>query len=167
MIIHHLIFILCFIIYLKACNPQVKEVNQNPLTGLWTLHIMEQRNTESDEWQEWREGMQGYLLYDGKDNMALHLTTKGYEKTDLRFPNFTDTISTEALKYLTNSYVYLGKYRVDEQDSIVEHTRISHSNPGDWGKVVQRRFSFKGDTLILKPVEENNANLRLKWLRKD
>jgi hypothetical protein len=109
--------------------------------------------------------MQGYLLYDDKENMALHLMTKDYQKFDLVFPNFTADIPEKALKHLTNSYVYFAKYSVDSENSIVEHKRISHTNPNEWGKVVQRRFSFSGDTLILAPVEESNSSLRLKWLR--
>ncbi len=109
--------------------------------------------------------MQGFLLYDETGHMALHLTTKDYEKTELRFPNFTDTISRKALEHLTNSYVYLANYTIDTAQSIVTHARVSHSNPAEWNAIVQRRFSFKGDTLILQPVEKDKANLRLKWLK--
>lgn len=126
---------------------------------------MEQLDSTTGKWSEWRKGMQGYILYDDKNNMAVHLTTLGYEETDLRFPNFTDTISQEALKYLTNSYVYFAKYTVDEEQSVVEHARISHSNPGMWNEIVKRKYTFKGDTLILQPVEKATAGLRLKWIR--
>ena len=126
---------------------------------------MEQQDLETGEWAEWRDGMQGYILYDGKDNMSVHLTTKGYEKTELRFPNFSDTVSIEALKHLTGSYVYFAKYTVFEEDNVVQHARFSHSNPGDWDVVVKRRYTFSGDTLILAPLEEQNAGLRLKWVK--
>ena len=118
---------------------------------------------KTGEWNEWRDGMQGYVLYDGVENMALHLTTKGYQDTDLQFPNFNDTIPLEALKHLTGSYVYLAKYKIEED--IVQHSRVSHSNPAEWNDVVRRRFSFSGDTLVLRPTEETNAGLRLKWVR--
>lgn len=157
-----------FILVLCACQPDVeqKEVEKvNRLKGLWSLHIMEKMDPETKQWNEWRKGMQGYIMYDETENMALHLTTKDYEKTPLRFPNFTDTIATEALKYLTNSYVYFAKYKVDVEQGIVQHARISHSNPGLWNEVVERRFSFSGDTLILQPVEKKIAGLRLKWVR--
>lgn len=144
-------------------NNIVKE--ENPFHGMWTLALMEQFNQETGIWQEWRNGMQGYILYDGNNNMSVHLTTKGYEKTDIRFPNFTDTISEPALKHLTNSYVYVAKYKVDKENTIVEHARISHSNPGEWNKIVKRKYTFKGDTLILQPVEKSNSNLRLIWVK--
>ena len=153
--------------FFHACKqaPEPKETHR--LSGLWSLHIMERMDPETGEWSEWRDGMQGYLLYDEKDNMALHLMTAGYQDTDLRFPNFTDSIAIEALKHLTNSYVYLAKYSIDQENQIVEHARISHSNPGEWNKVVRRRFAFSGDTLILRPVEETNSGLRLKWIKYD
>ena len=151
-----------------SCQPQ-NHANlidtENPFAGLWYLHIMEQRDTETNQWQEWRDGMQGYILYDNLDNMSVHLTTKGYQDTDLRFPNFVDSISSDALKHLTKTYTYFAKYSVDEEKRIVEHARISHSNPAEWNAVVHRRYTFSGDTLILQPVEDENATLRLKWVK--
>lgn len=150
---------------LIGCNQKNEETDINRFSGLWSLYIMEQQDSVTGEWSEWRNGMQGYILYDDKDNMSVHLTTKAYEDTELRFPNFVDTIPNEALKHLTNSYVYFAKYTVDEDQNIVEHARISHSNPGMWNEVVRRRFAFSGDTLTLQPLEEENAGLRLKWVR--
>ena len=148
-----------------GCNPVTEQKEPNKFSGLWTLYIMEQLNPETGEWSEWRNGMQGYILYDDENNMSVHLTTVGYEETDIRFPNFADSISNEALKHLTNSYVYFAKYSVDEEQSIVEHARISHSNPGEWNEVVRRRFTFSGDTLTLQPLEEATSGLRLKWVK--
>lgn len=148
-----------------SCSQKVNQKEENPFSGLWSLSTMEQRNPETGQWQEWRNGMQGYILYDDKNNMSVHLTTSGYEKTGIEFANFTDTISEAALKHLTNSYVYFAKYKVDKARGTVEHARISHSNPGDWNKIVTRNYTFKGDTLILKPVENANSNLRLTWVK--
>jgi len=148
-----------------GCNQQTEQKEPNKFSGLWSLYIMEQLNPETGKWSEWRNGMQGYILYDDKNNMSVHLTTVGYEDTNLRFPNFVDTISHEALKHLTNSYVYFAKYTVDEEKSVVEHARISHSNPGMWNEVVQRKFTFNGDTLTLEPLEQETAGLRLKWIK--
>ena len=157
-----ILFIVALII---GCNQKNKDTEINRFSGLWSLHVMEQQDSVTGEWSEWRNGMQGYILYDNKDNMSVHLTTVGYQDTDLRFPNFIDSISDEALKHLTSSYVYFAKYSVDEEQSVVEHARISHSNPGEWNEVVQRRFTFSGDTLTLQPLEEGNSGLRLKWLK--
>ena len=89
--------------------------------------------------------------------MSVHLTTSGYEDSDLRFPNFVDSISNEALKHLNNSYVYFAKYSIDEERGLVEHARISHSNPAEWNVAVQRKFTFSADTLTLQPLEEKNS----------
>jgi len=150
---------------LYGCNQEIEQKQFNKFSGLWSLYVMEQLNPDTGEWSEWRNGMTGYILYDNKNNMSVHLTTKGYEDTDLRFPNFVDTISNDALKHLTNSYVYFAKYTIDENENVVEHARISHSNPGMWNEVVKRRFTFSGDTLTLQPLEEENAGLRLKWIK--
>ncbi len=141
------------------------EIQENKLTGLWSLVVMDNYNEETKEWEVWNGGMQGYILYDDKENMSLHLLTKDYEKTALRFPDFDDSIPLEALKHLTNSYVYFAKYSINYEDSVVTHKRISHSNPGEWGNKVHRKFGFIGDTLTLEPLEDKTAGLRLKWVR--
>ncbi len=149
----------------SGCNQDTVQKESNKFSGLWSLSIMEELNSETGEWREWRNGMQGYILYDDRSNMSVHLTTKGYEDTNLQFPVFTDTISQEALKHLTNSYVYFAKYTIDEEQQVVEHARISHSNPGLWNEIVKRKFTFNGDTLTLQPLEEKEAGLRLKWIK--
>lgn len=150
-----------------GCNQEAEQKEPNKFTGLWSLHIMEEQNPETGEWIEWRDGMQGYILYDDKNNMSVHLTTSGYEDTDLQFPIFTDTISIEALKHLTNSYTYFAKYTIDEKQNVVEHARISHSNPAEWNVPVRRKFTFSGDTLTLQPLEEETSGLRLKWVKSE
>ncbi len=159
--------LITFLILLMTLSCSKKEIQkeENPFSGLWSLYIMEQLNPETQEWQLWRNGMQGYILYDKNNNMSVHLTTLGYEKTGIQFANFTDTISEAALKHLTHSYVYFAKYKVNQEKGIVEHTRISHSNPSSWNEVVQRKYTFIGDTLILQPVEKGNSGLRLKWIK--
>jgi len=148
-----------------SCSEKEIQKEENPLSGLWSLYAMEQMNPETGQWEMWRKEMQGYILYDENNNMSLHLTTVGYEKTGIKFANFTDTISEAALKHLTNSYVYFAKYKVNKEAHIVEHARISHSNPGSWNEVVERRYTFIGDTLILQPVEKGISDLRLKWIK--
>jgi len=150
-------------VFLLSCAEN-KSHNVNPFEGLWKLHVMEQKDSLGG-WQEWRDGMNGYILYDATDNMSVHLTVEGYEENGLEFPNFDPEISLEALKHLTGSYVYFAKYEVDPEAETVQHARISHSNPGDWNVVVKRRYTFSGDTLILQPVESQNADLRLKWIK--
>ena len=152
--------IICIFSFL-CCN----NVDNNKISGLWKLHTMETRDSVSGIWTDYKNGMQGYLMYDNLENMSLYLSTKDYEKTDLSFANFSDTISLDKLKYLTGSYFYLGTYSVDHTNNIVSHTRKAHSNPNDWNKTVQRKFRFSNDTLIITPVEAKNARLRLKWLK--
>lgn len=158
-----IIFLLVTVLF--GCKQKTKQEETNKFSGLWSLYIMEQQDSTTGNWSEWRSGMQGYILYDDRDNMALHLTTRGYQNTNIQFPNFVDTVSIEALKHLTNSYVYFAKYSVIEKENTIEHARISHSNPSEWNQVVRRKYTFIGDTLILAPIEERNAGLRLKWVK--
>ena len=160
------------VVALIGCSVEISEdataySDKDQFPGLYRLHIMEQRDSVTGECNEWRNGMEGYILYDEVDNMAVHLTLPGYKDTDLMFQNFVDTMGIEQLKHLTGSYVYFAKYTVDEAENTVQHARISHSNPNDWGVVVKRRYELSGDTLILSPIEQPNASLRLKWIREE
>lgn len=126
---------------------------------------MELRDTTTGSWLPYRDGMQGYLLYDGDGHMALHLSTRNYEQFSPPFPNFTPELQLATLQHLTNSYHYLGTYTIDEAQRTVTHTKLAHSNPKEWGLQATRRFQFRGDTLVITPTEEENANLRLQWLK--
>jgi|GEM_PF-420117 len=135
------------------------------IIGLWKLESMKVRDTVSNSWSHYKDGMDGYLLYDGNGHVALHLYEKGYEKTGIEFPNFNDSIPLEALKHITKSYYYMGSYKVSKEDSIVSHYKLSHSNPSEFGLTADRRFYFSGDTLVMQPVERKNSKLKLKWLK--
>ncbi len=149
---------------LAACHTASNTNDDGNLVGLWSLKAMDIQDS-TGAWHVWNGGMQGYLLYDNNGHGALHLLTKDYEKFNITFNHFDNEAPLEALRHLNNSYTYMAKYTISKDKGIVEHTRISHSNPGDWGEVVQRKYRFSGDTLILQPVEDENSALRLKWLK--
>lgn len=159
-----IVFYTFLFLMVTSCNTQPSPVKNQSVQGLWSLVSMEVKDT-TQQWSDWNGGMQGYLLYDGNGHMSLHLSTKDFHEFDSAYPNFTQNISLEALQHQTNTYYYMGVYTVDTINQIVEHTRISHSNPKDWGLTVQRRFRFLGDTLLVEPVESANSNLRLKWVK--
>lgn len=148
-----------------GCENKTIEVDKPELTGLWQLHSMKVRDTATNTWAHYKGGMDGYLLYDGEENVALHLYEEGYEDLPPKFSNFTDTIDLESLQYITKSYYYMGKYKVSETDSIVSHYKLSHSNPSEFGLTAERRFWFNGDTLVMQPVERKNSRLKLKWFK--
>jgi len=160
------LFYLAAILFLFSCKSPLQDKDNLSIVGLWSLEAMDIQDSVGG-WHQWNSGMQGFLLYDSDGHGALHLLTQGYEDFDIPFDHFVDSVPLAALQHLNNSYVYIAKYRIDEEAGIVKHERISHSNPGEWGEVVERKFWFSGDTLFLQPVEDENASLRLKWLRED
>lgn len=131
------------------------------IDGLWKLVAMEVK--DSNSWKTWKEGTQGYLLYDQNCHVSLHLTTGNYSAFKEPFPSFTDTISERALRHLTNNYNYMGTYEIKE--NVVRHIKLSHSNPSEWGDTAYRKIWFIGDTLFMSPLETNNSSLRLKWIK--
>lgn len=161
----NLILIISLTLFFLACGQMPEAQKEIPIWGMWDLYIMEIKNAENGKWEEWRQGMDGYLLYEKSGYMSLHLMPKAYPSTDLKFRNFTDTMPLAQLKYISQNYNYTGSYTIDLDSSIVSHTKLSHSNPNEWGEISRRKFNFQGDTLFVVPTEEENASLRLKFLK--
>lgn len=164
-----LFYTVIFVLFCGACQTPSKETDAEQISGLWKLHIMEQQDSIG-HWQEYNDGLQGMLLYDGNGHGALHLLPKDYTDTDINFIgtidlDYTDSVSYDELRHKAQSYVYIAQYKVLEDKGIIQHTRLTASNPEDWGKTVNRKYHFLGDTLVLQPAESEHADLRLKWVR--
>ncbi len=160
-----MIFSVVMLMTMSSCTGDLTETDKNRFKGLWRLVVIEEQNPESGDWGKWRKELQGYLLYDEENSMAIHLTSKGYQNTDISFHDFIDTVSIEELRHRTQSYVYFAKYTINEKNQVVEHARISHSNPNEWNKVVKRKYEFSSDTLILTTIGRKNTELRVKWIK--
>ena len=148
-----------------ACNHETGHKRSNNFTGLWKLHSIESKDSITGKWGKYKNENQGYLLYDNKDNMSVHITSKGYEKSGYSLPFGVDSVSLEALKHRTKSATYFAKYKVSEENQTINHARISHSDPSEWNVTVTRKYTFKGDTLILEPLETKYSGLRLIWIK--
>ena len=165
------IAILLFIGALVVSSCENKNDNLHaPFQGLWKLYIIEVKDT-TGTWKEhsWNKGGDSYILYDGIGHMAVQITPANYSDKEVKAPRTPiDSLSIEELradlKTYSSNYVYTANCKILEKESIIEHHRLSHTYPFDWGVVAQRRYEFKGDTLILMPVEPQNP-LRLKWIK--
>lgn len=164
---------LCLLLIILAaigCIQQTGTSPHNQFRGLWKLHIIEARDS-TGAWQEfhWNKGGDSYIMYDGLGHMAVQITPKNYKERKVLVPRTAiDSLTINELqadlKTYSSNYVYVANCTVLEEQQIIEHHRLSHTYPFDWGVTVQRRFEFKGDTLILMPVEPQNP-LRLKWVK--
>lgn len=169
MYIKNFIFFLVLLL-MAACNiPQNNSPHQQ-FRGLWKLYIIEYQDS-SGVWQEhtWNRGGDSYILYDGLGHMSVQITPEGYKDRLVMYPRTKidsltiDELRTDLKTYAAN-YVYTANCVVLEEEQVIEHHRLSHTYPNDWGVVAQRRFNFIGDTLVLMPVEQENP-LRLKWIK--
>lgn len=153
--------ILCLVLLQIGCHLD-QNGKKDAFAGLWKLHVIETQDTLTNQWvqSEWMRDGISYLHYDGVETMSIHFTPKDFENTN---PNdmSIDSLPIEELKMLATDYWYLGKYRILQDKSVVEHKRIIHSDPNEWGKTVRRSYQFLGDTLELTAQE---FGLRLKWV---
>ena len=157
-------------IILYSCSKPQRTTPHDPFRGLWKLYIIEAKDS-TGTWQEfhWNKGGDSYIMYDGLGHMAVQITPEDYKNKPVKAPRTPiDSLTFEELrsdlKVYSANYVYTANCVVLEDQQIIEHHRLAHTYPFDWGVVVQRRFEFKGDTLILMPVEPQNP-LRLKWIK--
>jgi len=154
------------------------QLNRNRLlAGMYKLYIIENKDS-AGVWrqQEWARDGGGYIIYDGNGHMGVHIIPKGYEdfpwldeesainngKIGTRIDSMSTAELKNAVEEFSSSYVYFGSYAVDDTADVVTHYRITSSIPAVWGTTVKRKFSFKGDTMVLEPL---NANRRLKWIK--
>jgi hypothetical protein len=164
-----IIFILIIPLFTSCIENRKNDIHEK-FRGLWKLYIIEYQDS-TGVWQEhaWNRGGDSYILYDGLGHMSVQITPEGYKDRIVSFPRANiDSLTIEELradlKVYASNYVYSANCVVLEEEQIIEHHRLSHSFPHDWGVVVQRKFKFKADTLILMPVEPQNP-LRLKWIK--
>jgi hypothetical protein len=168
--IKQFLLIIISIIYMTGCQSPKPGSPHEQFRGLWKLYIIEVKDS-SGIWQEhsWNKGGDSYILYDGLGHMAVQITPEDYGNKIVKAPRTPiDSLNIDDLKAdlktYSSNYVYTANCVILEEEQIIEHHRLSHTYPFDWGVVAQRRFFFSGDTLILMPVEPQNP-LRLKWIK--
>ena len=170
--------LLFMVIYLISCSSPLKNKN-SLLAGMYKLYKIESQDS-AGTWKEsgWYNGGESYIVYDGLGHMAVQITPKGYKDfkwldeeqaiNEKMVKEKTDSMSVPELKAavteFASNYVYVGNYTVDDTASIVTHKRIIGTIPAVLGTEVKRKFSFNGDTIILKPLD---ANRRLLWIRQN
>jgi hypothetical protein len=172
-----LVIFLITSVLISGCSCKSNPNRNEQLAGMYKLYIAE--NADSNGvWHEdpWTKGGTGYIVYDGRGHMAVHITRKGYndykwlpEEESLRDESFNkklDSLSAEELKAavraFSSSYVYAGNYTIEDTIDVVKHHRISTSIHSPLGSTVRRAFAFSGDTIILRVL---NGNRRLKWIK--
>lgn len=130
--------------------------------GMWRLDKIEALDTVSGKWMidSSRIGNNGFIVYDGKGHMGVHMTPKGYKDFDAN--RNIESLDIKELKEMVSFYksnfVYFADYKINGQTII--HKKYSATNPKDWNSLVTRNFEFKNDTLIL-----SNRGLRLRWIK--
>lgn len=147
-----------------------RQTMDDTFNGMYRLDRGEALDTVSGEWvtTKWRGTYtDGFIQYDGKGHMSVHLYPKGYQDVDTH--RNMDSLDLESLKELARSYqnnfVYFADYKIIN-DSTIEHHRVSATEPRDFGTVLTRRFEFRKDTLLLTTIEKiESRKVRLRWIK--
>jgi|SRR5260221_8338298 len=162
-----LIFGLFILLTTYACKNK-QQPNDDKFHGMWKLDKFETFDSVSAKWSDdtTRIGYSGFILYDGKGHMGVHLTPKGYKDfdTNKNIDSLDIKDLKELVKFYQSNFVYFADY--ETTDSTIAHKRLSATNPKDWGSVLTRDFEFKNDTLILIAHESmRGKKIRLRWIK--
>lgn len=159
------------------CTSHSSSDNNKSLAGMYKLYRIEEQDS-SGKWNEsdWAKGGEGYIIYDGLGHMAVQIIPNGYKDfkwlseeqalNEKVVQQKADSMSLEELKAtvseFASNYVYVANYSIDDTSKLITHRRLTSTIPSIWNTEVKRKFSFNGDTLILR---NPTANRILKWVR--
>jgi len=156
------------LLMISSCTS--KQTIDDMFNGLYKLDKFESYDSVSGKWGADKfhgKDYDGFIQYDGKGHMSVHLYPKDYKNFDTN--KNIDSIDQESLKELTKFYqsnfVYFANYKI-LNDSTIEHHRVSATEPKNFGTTLTRNFEFSGDTLILTAVEKlEGKKMRLRWVK--
>lgn len=150
-----------------SCSTKTLQ-DDNKFHGMWGLDKFESFDSLTNTWKAYPPlvGASGYIIYDGQGHMGVHLIPKEYKDFDTN--KSIDSLQHDELKELVNFYksnfVYFANYNL--KGTIIDHDRITATEPANWGTTLTRDFDFKGDTLILTAHEKiGGQQLRLRWIK--
>ena len=164
-------------VLLSACVNKSKTNRNEQLAGMYKLSSIQVQDSAGVYHDEWASDGTGYIVYDGKGHMAVHITPKVYkeykwvlsenetlypEKIKAKMDSMTVDELKAAVEEFASNYVYVANYSLSDSENVVTHHRLSHTIPSSWNTTVKRRFIFHGDTLEL----HNDADKRkLIWIK--
>jgi len=171
-------FILLFIptVFL-ACMDRSTTGKGKQLAGMYKLYSIEVQDSTGKYHHEWASDGTGYIIYDGRGHMAVHITPKTYKeynwvlsenetlypaKVKAALDSMTVDELKTALQEFVSNYVYVARYSASDSAGVVVHKRLSHTIPSSWNTTVTRRFIFHGDTLELHNDVDKR---RLIWIK--
>ncbi|HVE62044.1 MAG TPA: lipocalin-like domain-containing protein [Chitinophagaceae bacterium] len=166
-----------FAILLSSCTSKQQTDINSQLAGMYKLHSIEVQDSAGVYHHDPSSDGTGYIVYDGKGHMAVHITPKEYKEYQWVLPENEslypekvkekmDGMSIDELKAalgeFVSNYVYVANYSVSDSSNIITHERLSHTIPSSWNTTVKRRFIFRGDTLEL---HNDVAKRKLIWIK--
>lgn len=158
------------LIFLTGPGCTSKPSLDEKFSGMYKLDKFESYDSVSGKWNadKWRgKDTDGYIQYDGKGHMSVHLYPREYKDFDThkKLDSLDRAGLIELASFYQSNFVYFANYRI-LNDSTIEHYRISATEPKNFGTVLTRHFEFKKDTLILTAVENlENKKMRLRWAK--
>jgi len=157
--------LLSFVIFFSCST---SETANQKFHGMWQLDKFEMFDSLRGNWIDdtLRMGWSGYILYDGKGHMGVHLVPAGYKdfNTNKNVDSLPDDELKQLMEFYRSNFVYFSNYEL--KDTSILHHRLSATEPRNWSNTLVRDFHFNNDTLILTAHENIGTNkLRLRWIK--
>jgi hypothetical protein len=165
--------LLVALIILFACNEDKPEFDAiEKFRGMWKLLETQSKNSNGTwEKDSLYAGGTGYIIYDGAGHMSVQMTPRGYrefewtigeEGLEKKVKQMTESELRPALLEFASNFVYVANYRLLKDSAIIEHMRLTGTDPNSWNTTVRRTYEFRQDTLILGITD---GLRRLLWLK--
>jgi len=152
-----------------GCTSSTQTIDEK-LHGTYRLDKFESLDLVSGKWNTDKfrgKYYDGFIQYDGKGHMSVHLYPKDYKDfdTNKNIDSLDHESLTELTRFYQSNFVYFADYKIIN-DSTIEHHRNSATEPRSFGTTLTRIFEFRKDTLILTAAEKiDNKKMRLRWIK--
>ena len=115
------------------------------IVGVWRLvHSINITSEGKTEYPFGKDAI-GYIYYSRSGIMAVQISRKS------RTSDPSDLLH----EYLA----YFGRYEIDTERQVVRHVVEGELLPGVHSETLERRYSFEGDLMSLKPVDGTNREI--------
>jgi len=103
------------------------------------------------------------ITYDGRTEYPFGKDAIGYiyySQSGIMAGQISRTSRTSDPSNLVDGYLaYFGRYEIDTERQVVRHLVEGELFPGVHSETLERRYSFDGDLMSLKPVDGTNREI--------
>jgi catechol 1,2-dioxygenase len=127
------------------------------IIGTWKLVYSVEIDSSGNKIYPFGDDAIGYIMYDALGQMAVQICRK--ERKLFNSKIFTNAEQNELLLIPKDYLAYFGRYEIDTSKEIVRHFIAGHLFPNYVDKILERKYQFFDDKMLLKPWDGTNREI--------